>query len=307
MKFILPTTLLAIFCFTNIQAQITGIFDAVNDTIAVRNNAPQLFNILCNDYTTYNFDIINFTIVSPPKGTAKVKADKGIDKLQYVPVANDPSPTDRLSYQICNKSGKCDTASVIIYKCPEGNPSFPSVDVEVVHRNGQREFEHIGHHIRLSVNPRFGTIEMNSDSSSFIYTAQDGFTGCDTIKYDVYEVRNRICGYIRTEGHNIILQVIPDNKSNKAPTANNDEVTIVGGRRTEIDVLANDSDPEGNLERKINVVTAPRNGKIKYTPRGIITYTPKEGFVGSDEIPYTVCDYNGACSSAKVLIKVTKR
>ena len=288
-------------------AQITGVFDAVNDTLVMRTPGPQLYNILCNDYTTYNFDIVHFTIVAPPKGSVVIKADKGVDKMLYTPPADYGEATDRMVYQICHKSGKCDTASAIVYFCPAGNPSFPSIDVTLMQRNEQREFNHLGRVIRISTMPLHGVIEMNGDSSAFIYTPRDGFTGSDTIKYDVYEVRNRhVCGYIRTEGHDIVTQIMPKQADNKAPIAQNDEVLIIGGRRTEIDVLANDYDPEGNLERKITVNNTPINGKIKYTPRGIITYTPKQGFVGSDELSYTVCDYNGACSTARVLIQVKK-
>lgn len=297
--------LLCLICTTS-YAQITGVFDAVNDTVTMRTEGPQLFNILRNDYTTYDFDITTFTVINPPKGTVTLKNDKGVDKLQYVP-PSDHSSQDRLTYQICNKAGKCDTASVIIYKCPAGNPTFPAVNTYTVPRNQSREFKHSGYKIRFSVEPQLGTVKMTPDSSAFTYQPRNGITGCDTLKYDVYDVRNRACGYIRTEGQNAYLQIIPSNDENKAPIAQNDKVTIVGAFRTEIDVLANDSDPEGNLERKIKDIGDAKNGKIKYSQRGIITYTPKNNFVGKEEISYTVCDYNGACSSAKVLIEVKKR
>lgn len=279
---------------------------ALNDTFTVRTDVPQLFNILMNDYTTRGYDIVHFTFVTQPKGKAEIKSDRGLDKLSYTKPEDGNIFIDRFTYKICDSSGKCDTASAYIYICPEGNPTFPDVLVQTLGRDSVRKFTHSGKKLRLSFLPKHGSVKMEADSSGFTYTPVKKFTGADTIKYDVYEVRNKVCGCIRTEGRNILMQVIPPDDENKAPVAVTDEVVIVGPKKTEIKVLENDYDPEGNLRPKIKLLESPKTAKISYTPRSI-TYTPPTGFEGNVRITYSVCDYNEACSVGEVKIKVKKR
>ncbi len=278
-------------------------FKAVNDTFTVRTDATQLFNILRNDETD-TFDIVNFTIIEPAQGDAKVKNDRGVDKLQYTRV-NDGTDTDQLTYQICLPSGECRTGKVIIYKCPAGALGFPEVSVTTVRVNDILTYAHTGNRVRLSTMPKYGEIFMNADSSGFSYSPKPDFTGADAIKYDVYEISSAACGQIRLEGHDEIVQVIPLDKNNQKPIAEDDEISIEGSKKTEIFVLVNDSDPEGNLRKKITVETSAQHGKMRYSPQSI-TYTPAEGYVGTEKITYSVCDYNGACDRGTVIITVKK-
>ena len=278
-------------------------FEAVNDTFTVRTDGTQLFNILRNDNTD-TFDIVNFTIIEAAQGNASVKNDRSVDKLQYTRV-DDGTDTDRLTYQICLPTGECSTATVVIYKCPAGETGFPEVNVTTVRMNDILTFAHTGMRVRISEMPKKGEIFVNVDSSGFTYSPQKDFTGSDLLKYDVYEISSEVCGQIRLEGHNEMIQVIPLDKNNKRPIAEDDEVTIEGNKKTDIFVLVNDSDPEGNLKKKITLETSAQHGKMRYSPQ-YITYTPAAGFVGTEKITYSVCDYNGACDRAIVTVTVKK-
>ncbi len=283
------------------QAQNTSKFEAVNDTFTVRTDATQLFNILFNDITD-TFDIANFTIIEAAQGDAKIKNDRGIDKLQYTRV-EDGTDTDQLQYQICTPAGECSTGYVVIYKCPSGDNSFPAVNTTTVRVNDILTFAHTGNKVKISDLPQNGEIFMNADSSGFTYSPKPDFTGGDVIKYDVYEISSTVCGQIRLEGHNEMIQVLPLDKNNQRPIAEDDEVTIDGAKKIEIFVLVNDSDPEGNLKKKITLETSPHHGSARYSPQSI-TYTPAEGFVGIEKLTYSVCDYNGACDRGTVTITV---
>lgn len=289
-------------CFSlTLWAQESPKFEAINDTFTVRTDATQLFNILFNDQTD-TFKVFNFTITEAAQGEAIVKNERGVDKLQYTKV-NDGTDTDVLTYQICLPTGACSEAKVVIYKCPGGATGFPEVNVTTVRVNDILTFAHTGNKVRFSEFPKNGEIFVNADSSGFTYSPRLDFTGKDALKYDVYEVSSPVCGQIRLEGHNEMIQVIPLDKNNQPPVAEDDEITIEGARKTEIPVLVNDRDPEGNLKKRITVESSPRFGKVRYTP-STITYTPNEGFVGTDKITYSVCDYNGLCDRATVTITV---
>ncbi|HMN28067.1 MAG TPA: Ig-like domain-containing protein [Caldilineaceae bacterium] len=76
---------------------------------------------------------------------------------------------------------------------------------------------------------------------------------------------------------------------NPAPSAVDDQATTLTGQPVVLDVLANDSDPEGE-PLTLAAVYTPTNGTAVYTSTGIVTYTSDLAFVGVDVFTYTVSD-----------------
>ncbi len=67
------------------------------------------------------------------------------------------------------------------------------------------------------------------------------------------------------------------------------------------DVLANDSDVDGNLNPgSVTVVSAPANGILVHNGSGSFTYTPDANYNGADSFTYEVCDSDGICDTADV-------
>jgi cysteine-rich repeat protein len=93
---------------------------------------------------------------------------------------------------------------------------------------------------------------------------------------------------------------------NNPPIAVDDFETTDQDTPVEVDVLANDSDPDGNLDPTSVVVTSPpSNGTYSVNgTTGAITYTPNAGFTGVDTLEYEVCDTLGLCDTALVTIYV---
>ena len=91
---------------------------------------------------------------------------------------------------------------------------------------------------------------------------------------------------------------------NNAPTAvadsasTNEDVTII------IDVLSNDSDPDGNI-LTVDSLTQPTNGSVVVNADETVSYTPASNFNGSDSFSYTAADGNGGTDSATVSVSVT--
>lgn len=105
-------------------------------------------------------------------------------------------------------------------------------------------------------------------------------------------------------GSGIPANVVPPNQ---APVAvANPGVTSAGGAVT-IDVVSDDSDPDGALDYStVTIVTPPANGTAVSLGNGLITYTPNLGFNGVDSFSYTIADNQGAVSNAAtVTITVT--
>ncbi len=93
------------------------------------------------------------------------------------------------------------------------------------------------------------------------------------------------------------------------PTANDDFAQTVAGQPVTIDVVGNDSDPDGNDHLNpgsVAIVTAPTHGTDSISPTdGSILYTPSAGFEGTERLQYTIMDKAGATSNvATVTITV---
>ena len=89
---------------------------------------------------------------------------------------------------------------------------------------------------------------------------------------------------------------------NKSPDAKGDSATTEQDKAVTIDVLANDSDPDGDTI-SITKVTTPGNGTAVLSS-GKITYTPKSGYFGTDTFVYTISDGKGGTDSATVSVTV---
>lgn len=87
--------------------------------------------------------------------------------------------------------------------------------------------------------------------------------------------------------------------TNDAPIAANDTANTTSGQPVVINVLSNDTDSDGTLDKASLVTTAPAHGNVSInTTTGAITYTSAPGYVGTDSFIYHVSDDDGASSNA---------
>ncbi|MBC9933950.1 gliding motility-associated C-terminal domain-containing protein [Chitinophaga qingshengii] len=93
---------------------------------------------------------------------------------------------------------------------------------------------------------------------------------------------------------------------NNPPVAVDDQYTTPRDVPVSGNVLTNDSDPENQpLTVTTTPVTPPAHGQVVQRADGTFTYTPNAGFTGTDSYVYQVCDNQGACATARVIIQVT--
>lgn len=73
-----------------------------------------------------------------------------------------------------------------------------------------------------------------------------------------------------------------------------------------INATVSDSDVDNNLDPSTaTVVSGPSNGTVVNNNDGTFTYTPDENFNGTDSFVYQVCDTDGLCDTAEVIVNVT--
>ncbi len=90
---------------------------------------------------------------------------------------------------------------------------------------------------------------------------------------------------------------------NDVPVARNDAVTLQEDTSITVQVLANDTDADGDT-LTIASVTTPGHGTA-VIQNGAVRYTPAANFHGSDGFSYTVSDGRGGSDSAQVTVTVT--
>ena len=107
----------------------------------------------------------------------------------------------------------------------------------------------------------------------------------------------------------LVITVSDPLKDSNSPIANTDLATVNAGASVITNVLANDkaANPAAVLNpASLTIVTNGANGTALVNSDGTITYTPKAGFTGVDEITYRICDNStpALCSTAKVVYTV---
>ncbi|PAX06346.1 cadherin-like domain-containing protein [Sphingomonas lenta] len=146
--------------------------------------------------------------------------------------------------------------------------------------------------VTIGAGPKNGALVLNKDGS-FSYTATAGFTGVDSFTYVASDGK-------ATDAATVTLTVTAP--ANTAPVARADSFSTKAATAVAGNVLANDTDAEGQA-LSATLVAGPANGTLSMAANGAFTYTPKAGFSGVDTFSYTASD--GAAKSAAATVSVT--
>ncbi|MBI9115896.1 Ig-like domain-containing protein [Sanguibacter suaedae] len=138
-----------------------------------------------------------------------------------------------------------------------------------------------------------GTVSVGPDGT-VTYAPRENFAGRDVFTYTIQDTAgNRATAAVQVE-------VV-----NTAPDAVDDSTSVPGATPAVLDLVANDSDPNGDAltVRSADLMSA-EGGTVTVTD-GVATYTPAPGFRGTDTFTYTVEDSRGASDVATVTVTVT--
>lgn len=152
--------------------------------------------------------------------------------------------------------------------------------------------------VMVKTAPGNGSASVDTATGVITYTPKDDFNGTDSFTYVVYDI-------IGTGSAETTVKATV-NAVNDAPVAVNDLVTTAQNNQQTINVLSNDSDPDGSVvSAGLQVTKQPANGLVEVVG-GQVTYTPNNSFVGADSFDYIVVDNGGLSSNiATAYISVT--
>ena len=148
-----------------------------------------------------------------------------------------------------------------------------------------------------------GALTLNANGS-FTYVPSAGYTGSDAFTYKASD--GQLAGNTATVSITVAA-------ANKAPVAVNDSFTAPYRPATAytaqvFNVLANDSDADGSLNAgTVKITTSPnKGGAVTVNSTGTVSYTPKQGFKGTETFKYTVKDNLGLVSNTATVSVVVQ-
>ena len=172
--------------------------------------------------------------------------------------------------------------------------------------------------------------EKNTEDMFYDTRLEGGTWGIDTEEHDIVNVdwiRAKVFAHSAINGGAKVLGYIWDDGSdggvgktrydermlveaNVAPIANDDTAITSQSTSKTVDVAANDSDPNGNLDpasanTDCTICSATSNGALVNNGDGTLTYTPDPQYQGPDSFVYEICDTEPLCDTATVTITVT--
>ncbi|MEC9237016.1 MAG: Ig-like domain-containing protein, partial [Pseudomonadota bacterium] len=133
------------------------------------------------------------------------------------------------------------------------------------------------HATPLSLSTDFGGTFTLLEDGSFTYTPEQGFSGIDTVTYSITD------GYEGTDSAEITF-IVTD--PNLPPEAQDDVVNAQEDTEIIIDVLANDTDANGD-DLTVSIESAPTTGTVVVNADQTVTYTANENYNGADSFTYT--------------------
>src|SRR5262249_46590292 len=154
--------------------------------------------------------------------------------------------------------------------------------------DGNEHINYAGSVTQIS-SPAHGTVTFDVASNSFTYTAAANFSGTDSFQYIVTDDNGAASlpatVFIRVNG----------------PAAADDFAIAHGNNSVTINVLENETDPDGNQHinyvGSVTQISSPAHGTVTFEPAtNSFTYTATAGFSGTDSFQYLVTDDAGAAS-----------
>ncbi len=296
------------------QANNAGL-TAQNDTYTAASGQPLNVDVasgvLTNDTAPEGANLSAAIVDNPDSGSYTFSSDgsftytsldgfSGTDSFAYT-VSDGQLTSEPATVQINVEPGN-NTAPVAqndSYTVASGEPLNVDVDAGVLANDTDTEGDRLS--ATIVDNPTNGGYSFTSDGS-FTYTPLDGFSGTDSFTYTVND------GQLTSEPATVQINVeAPPAGSNTAPVVQNDSYTVAANQPLQVavdaGVLANDTDAEGNL-LNATIADAPDSGSLTFTSDGSFTYTPLEGFNGTDSFSYTVSDGTSTSEPATVQINV---
>ncbi len=283
---------------------------AARDRTTIPAGGTASISVLENDSDPNGQQLSIVGISDPLNGSTAIRGDQVI----YTPATNSAASalvrvTDAFFYTISDGSGGTASSTVIV---TIGGPQPPvavddsavtalatAVTIDVLANDTDADEDSLFISGIGSGTPNGGTLSLSGNE--VVYTPAATFGGIDSFVYTVSDGN----GGVDTATVTVAVGSL-------SLVANNDTATVVAGQAAiEIDVRANDSDPDGSFT--ITGVSVPGRGSARIFDSGtlenpaddVVIYEPNSSFRatgGTDTFTYTITNNDGRTDTATVTV-----
>ncbi|WP_370528863.1 Ig-like domain-containing protein [Tychonema sp. LEGE 07199] len=223
-------------------------------------------------------DIFHYQIADGKGGSAVTKVEVTVDPNR-LPIALSDSA-------IGNAGSEIDIDVLANDSDPDGDPL--NLSIFKTSDNGKAEVRHNG-------------TPDDPQDDYIAYTPNPDFSGEDVFFYQIDDGK----------GGTAVTKVKVTVDPNHSPIASGDAATVNAGSAIDINVLANDSDPDRD-PLNLSIFRPSNNAKVEVNNNGtpdnpnddFITYTPNPDFSGQDIFHYQIADGKGGSDVTKVEVTV---
>ena len=271
------------------------------DTLAVdEDSANNPVDVLANDLGLTDGPFAVEILTAPLHGTASVQLDNSV---LYTP-AGDYEGQDTLIYRVTDADDDNATATLTITVRPLGDlpdavPDSVETDEDtelaIAVLDNDQKIVDLPVIVTILLEPEHGTATPEDDGT-VSYVPDENYNGDDAFTYTVTD-RD---GSTSTAAVSIAIHAVND-----APDAMADSAATDADTSSEITVLANDVDVDGDLIHIESVTASALGGITVLNANGTIRYTPPDGAANvNDSFSYTIADVSGATDTTTVVVAV---
>ena len=275
-----------------------------NDATTAYVNIPTAGNVSTNDVvpagTTYGqpAQLTGATITVNGDGTYSFTATTAGTYTYTVPVCapgqTTNCPTETLVIVVTDPTPPPPVINIV-------TPDFGVTDINVPVTGSVATNDQVptgttyGQPAANATNPTGATIVINPNGT---YTF-------NATKVGTYTYYVPVCTAGQTSGCPLVPLVITVSDpliNTNPPIANPDVVTTIENTAVTTNVLANDKASNVGVSlnpASVSIVAQPKHGTVIVNSDGTISYTPTNGFVGTDSLSYNVCDNNTPIPNCK--------
>ena len=269
---------------------------AVDDSFTIDEDTPTDLTVLTND-SDIDLNPLTITGASTDTGSVTINSD---GTLGFDPVSNFTG-TATITYTITDGDGGTDSATATVTVSPVNDAPVAENDAQVVGEDTPTDLTVLTNDSDVDGDPLTvtaasvseGSVSINSDGT-INFTPTSNFTGSVTVTYTISD------GNLGTDTATVSIDVTP---VSDPPVAVNDSATIVEDTPTDITVLTNDSDPDGDVLTVLGGSSA--DGSVSVNSDGTINFAPTSNFTGTTTITYTISDGTTGTDTATVSVSVS--
>lgn len=280
-----------------VQISISSVNDtpiAGNATIKTDKNEPLADSLPGSDV---DGDTLTYEGTDLPKYGSVFIYNNGL--YTYTPNSNFQG-TDTFSYTVTDSSGQKDTGTVTV-AVGSANASPTALDSTItINEDSEKSGQLVANDsdgdaitYAIATNPSHGTVTV-TEAGSFKYTPTENYSGSDSFTWQATDT----FGGTDTGTVTITVSNVNDN-----PVAADSTIEATAGKAYEGTLSATDIDSDSLT---FSTQTSPDNGTLSIDSSGSFTYTPSEGFNGTDDFTFQVSDGSGGTDQGTVTVTITQ-